>query len=166
MIALSLASVKKPQETKMLKKILSLALSALIINLCGAGRVVAATKEKTGDAAAHSKQSAGGQQTVDAKAVEKIKKKVAEIGTGRKELVRVRLREQGTNVGYISEIAEDHFMLTDSKDGTTTIKVGYGDVKDIRRSRLTADNMKVLGIVSAGLLVVLVIGTLRAASRE
>ncbi|HEX8162954.1 MAG TPA: hypothetical protein VF538_13875 [Pyrinomonadaceae bacterium] len=148
----------------MTKKVLSFALSALLLNLCGAGRVLAATKDKRGGDDATAKRETSGQEAADAKAVEKVKRKVAEIGTGR-ELVAVKLREQGKNVGYISEIAEDHFMLTDSKDGTT-IKVDYADVKSVRRSHLTADNMKVLGIVSVGLMAAVLVGVVVAASRE
>ena len=148
----------------MTKKILSFALSALLLNLCGACRVLAATKDKRDGDAANAKRETSRQEAAAAKAVEKVKKKVAEIGTGR-ELVAVKLREQGKNVGYISEIAEDHFMLTDSKDGVT-IKVGYADVKSIRRSHLTPDSMKVLSIVSVGLMAAVLVGVLVAASRE
>ena len=145
----------------MTKKFLTLALSALLLNLCGAARVHAATKDKARESAA--------QATADAKAAEKIektKKRVAEIGgSGRKELVAVNLREQPKQVGYISEVAEDHFTLTDSKNGVA-LRINYADVTGIRRTRLTADNMKVLSYVGVGLMALFVVGVFVAASRE
>ena len=160
----------------MFKKFLSLVLAVLLTNLCVTARVHAATKDKRdGDALSLKKEAIERLErfgiqlyTVRGdmeKNFEGTLKKVAEIGTGRKELVAVNLREQGKNVGYISEIAEDHFMLTDSKTGTT-IKLDYTEVKGIRRSHLTSDNMKVLGIMSAGLLGALLVAVVVAASRE
>lgn len=150
----------------MTKKFLTLALSALMLNLCGVARVHAATKDKARESAA---SGANAQAAGDAKAAEKIekaKKRVAEIGgSGRKELVAVNLREQPKQVGYISEVAEDHFTLTDSKNGVA-LRINYADVTGIRRTRLTADNMKVLSYVGVGLMALFVVGVFVAASRE
>jgi hypothetical protein len=63
----------------MTKKILSLVLAALLINLCGVGRVSAA----------------GVQEAADAKAAEKVKQTVVKFGAGRKEFVIVKTRDGG-----------------------------------------------------------------------
>ncbi|MDT7541324.1 MAG: hypothetical protein QOE33_1228 [Acidobacteriota bacterium] len=147
------------------KKILSLVLSALLLNLCGASRLLAATQDKRDGDALTTKKIASGQESDDAKSVEKVKRKVAEIGTAKGEFVEVKLRDGSKKIGYISEIADDHFRLTDNKSSTAT-KIAYADVKQIRRTRITSKTINVLGFISAALLGALLIATVHAASRE
>jgi hypothetical protein len=146
------------------KKILSLVLAALLINLCGVGRVHAATKDAgRGDAAATAGGGAGGQKPADAKSVEKIKKQVAVIGSTSKEIIGVRLRDKKAKNGYVSEIADDHFTLID-KVGPTNIS--YADVAKIRRTHLSTKVLNVLGIVGAATLGVMLVAVIVYAPRE
>ena len=144
------------------KKILSLALSALLLNLCVAPGAAAADK-KCADASAA--RAALGQADADAKAVEKIKKKVAEIGTAKREFVHVKLRGGRKELGYISEIAEDHFVFIEPKTGTPA-DISYAQVEGLRRTRLNEKTMTILGITSAALLGVILGVAVYGASRE
>jgi hypothetical protein len=146
------------------KKILSLALAALLINLCGLCRVHAATKDAGRDATpATVDGGTDGQKPADAKSVEKIKKQVAAVGATSKEIVAVKLRDKKAKTGYVSEIADDHFTLVD-KVGATNIS--YADVAKVRRTHLTTKAMSVLGFVSAALLGVMVVAVVVLAPRE
>jgi hypothetical protein len=69
-------------------------------------------------------------QTQDNKNVEKIKTKIAKIGTGEKSKVRVELLNQTKLKGYVSAIDNDSFTVTDKKTGTAT-KVDYAQVKKV-----------------------------------
>jgi hypothetical protein len=146
------------------KKILSLVLVALLINLCGMGRVHAATNDRVREATAATLEGgADGQKPADAKSVEKVKKQVALIGSTSKEIVTVKLRDKKAKTGYVSEIADDHFTLIDK---TSPTNIGYDDVAKIRRTHLTTKTMNVLGIVSAALLGVMVVAVVVLAPRE
>lgn len=146
------------------KKILSLVLAALLINLCGLLSVHAATKGAGRDATAATVEGgAGGQKPADAKSVEKVKKQVALIGATSKEIITVKLRDKKAKTGYVSEIADDHFTLIDK---TSPTSIGYADVAKIRRTHLTTKTMNVLGIVSAALLGVMVVAVVVLAPRE
>ena len=146
------------------KKILSLALAALLLNLCGLSGVHAATKGASRDAAAATADGgADGQKPIDPKKVEKIKQKIAAIGSTSKEVIGVKLRDKNAKSGYVSEIADDHFTLID-KDGPVTIS--YADVKGIQRTHMSTKVMNVVGIVGIGLLATIVVAALVLAPRE
>lgn len=145
-------------------KILSLALAALLINLCGLSRVHAATKGAAGDAAAATAadSAAVGQKPVDPKKVEKIKRQVAAIGSTSKEVIAVRLRDKDVKGGYVSEIADDHFTLIDEKGPVT---ISYADVRGIRRTHMSTKTMNIVGVVAIGMMAVMVVAVL-SSSRE
>jgi hypothetical protein len=146
------------------KKILSLALAALLINLCGMARVHAATKDPVRDATAATVEGGSdGQKPADAKSVEKVKKQIALIGSTSKEIITVKLRDKKAKLGYVSEIADDHFTLIDK---TSPTNIGYADVEKIRRAHLTMKTMNVLGIVGAAFLGVMVVAVVVLAPRE
>ena len=137
------------------KKILSLALAALLINLCGLCRVHAATKGAARNAAAATADSAAvGQKPVDPKKVEKIKQKIAAIGATSKEVIAVKLRDKDVKGGYVSEIADDHFILID-KNGP--VNISYADVKGIQRTHMSTKTMNIVGIVGIGVMVLMVV---------
>ena len=146
------------------RKILSLALAALLINLCGLCRVHAATKgaARAAAAAAIADGAADGQKPADPKKVEKIKQQVAVIGTS-KEIIVVKLRGKPGTSGYVSEIADDHFTLIDK---TGPVKISYAEVKGIRRTHLSTKAMNVLGFVGVALLGAMVVAVVVLAPRE
>jgi hypothetical protein len=145
------------------KKILSLALAALLINLCGLCRVHAATKGAARAAAAATADgTAVGQKPADPKKVEKIKQQIAAIGATSKEVIAVKLRGKPGTGGYVSEIADDHFTLIDK---TGPVNISYADVKGIRRTHMSTKTMNIVGIVGIGVLAVMVVAVL-SSSRE
>ncbi len=104
----------------MLKKCLSLVLIGLLVNLIDLGPALAFT-------------GAGDKSPVP---VEEIKEKIAKRGTGKKARVTVTLQD-GTKVkGYVSQAAEDSFVVADSKTGQTTI-VAYRDVAQVKGKGLS-----------------------------
>jgi hypothetical protein len=145
------------------KKVLSLVLAALLLNICGLGRVHAATKGAArGAAAAAADGAAVGQKPVDPKKVEKIKQQIGAIGSTSKEVIAVKLRDKDVKGGYVSEIADDHFTLID-KTGPVTIS--YADVKGIRRTHMSTKTMNIVGIVGIGMMAVMIVAAL-SSSRE
>jgi hypothetical protein len=140
------------------KKILSLVLSVLVINLCGLCRVHAATKTAMRDATAASVvDGAGGQKPADPKKVEKIKQRIASVGATSKEIIVVKLRGKPGTSGYVSEIADDHFILIDK---TGPVSISYADVKGIERTHLSTKTMNIVGIVGIGVLALLVVAAI------
>lgn len=103
----------------MLRKILVFSLMILVFNLAGGGLVSARTQNDT-----------------TAKSAEKIKTKIAGIGTGEKAKVRVKLRDDTILKGYVSAINEESFTLTNKKNGAAT-NVDYANVKKISHGGLS-----------------------------
>jgi hypothetical protein len=97
----------------MLKKLLPMALAVLVLNFaCGASAL------------------ASGQQDKEAKRSARVKKEIADIGTGTKAKVEVKLRDKTKLAGYVSEIGEDHFAVTDEKSNVATT-VTYAQVEKV-----------------------------------
>lgn len=70
----------------------------------------------------------------DARTVEKVKSKVAKIGTGDKTRVTVR-KKDGTKIkGAISQAGADDFTVRDRKTNATTT-IAYNDVAKVEDNR-------------------------------
>lgn len=105
----------------MLKKVLSLTLVALLLNVAGA----------TG-------ARAGAQVVEQARNVEKVKANVRKLGTGEAARVELKLWDGGRVKGYIREAGEDSFVVADEKTGEARA-VTYADVKAVKgRNSLNA----------------------------
>ena len=125
----------------MIRKALGFALATLVLNLVCFAPAAAGTK-------------AGG----EAKFAAKVKREIARLGTGPEARVEVKLRDKTRVAGYVSEVSEDHFAVTDAKTGTVTV-VPYPQVRQAKGNNLTT-NQRIaigLGITAAVLLLVLVI---------
>ena len=92
----------------------------------------------------------------DAKSAAKFRKKVAEIGTGPRAQVLVKLYDGVKVRGHISEIADDHFTVTDKKSGA--VQVQYEQVKSLKETYIPKW-MKVSGWVALGIMVPLIVST-------
>jgi ABC-type dipeptide/oligopeptide/nickel transport system permease component len=97
----------------MFKKLFSLALASLLLNLMCAAPVTARRSQDT-----------------DAKRVAQVKAAVAKLGTGPKARLEVRLRDKAKLKGYVSETREDRFLIADTKTGALT-EVIYSDVEKV-----------------------------------
>ncbi|HEX8492629.1 MAG TPA: hypothetical protein VF658_07300 [Pyrinomonadaceae bacterium] len=139
----------------MSKRLLSLSLAALLINLTGLSTPYAvAAQERERAGAAEKVNAGGGKQEKEAKSAAKVKEKVAEIGTGPRAKVEVKLRAGAKVKGYISEIASDSFTVVDKKTGAQTM--AYSDVKSVKNQYIPKW-MKISALVAMGLLVPVII---------
>ena len=111
----------------MCKRLFLVALAGLVLNLtCGAPVSARAAQDK------------------EAKRSAKVKKEIADIGTGTRAKVEVKLRDKTKLAGYVSEIGEDHFAVTDEKTNVATT-VTYAQVEKVRPAPSLKDAVKDLG---------------------
>lgn len=122
----------------MSKKYIGLAAIGLILNLAFSGLVFA--------------------QDSETKTAQKIKIKVAEIGTGGKT-VEVKFKDKTKIKGYLTEIREDSFVLVGEKNGASTV-ISYNQVRSVQPK--LPISRKVGLAVAAGLLAFGIIGTIVA----
>ncbi len=105
----------------MLTKLLSLALAGLLAH--AVGFVTPRPVGAAGDS--------------DALFAAKVKAEVAKLGAGSNARVKVRLRDKTKLEGYVSEVAEEHFVVTDSKTGKA-VTVSYSEVEKVKGNNLSA----------------------------
>jgi len=96
-----------------MSKIIVVVLTILVVNLGVFGSI--GTNERTNDLA-------------------KIKREVAKIGTGPDAKIDVKLKDGTKLKGYVSEIGNEHFIITDLKTGKET-SVPYPQVKTAKAHR-------------------------------
>lgn len=65
-----------------------------------------------------------------------VKAGIAHLGTGTSSRVRVVLYDKTKYHGYITEIAEDHFVIADAKTGAMA-PIAYPEVKGIKGNNLS-----------------------------
>jgi hypothetical protein len=75
--------------------------------------------------------SAATKEEKEAKQVAKIKQKVAKMGIGEKAVIRVELKGKEKSMkGYVSEVGEENFSVTNSKTKEIT-QVAYREVVSV-----------------------------------
>ena len=104
----------------MVKKFLSLALVALLMQMASAQSAYASTKAGK-----------------EARFTEKVKAGIATLGVGPEARVKVKLRNKTNLEGYVSEVGEDYFMVTDAETGVAT-PVPYPQVKQVKGNNLSS----------------------------
>lgn len=95
-------------------------------------------------------------QNAETGAAEKIKIKVAKLGTVGK-LNKVEFKDKSTIKGYITEIKDDYFVLVNKKNGTST-NISYAQVQNVGRTFTAAQKIGLSA--AAGLLAFGIIGTI------
>ena len=118
----------------MSKKIVSLALAALLVVCSSSGYAQTAA------------------QSEEAKAAAKVKAKIEKTGEG--ERVALTLRDGAKLKGSVSEIADDHFTLVDKAGGETPVR--YAEIRSVQ-TPFNARPLKLTALVIAGVLAPLVI---------
>ena len=103
----------------MLRKLVTVLLVALMMNLAGARLAYAESKEEK-----------------QARFVEKVKANVLKLGTGESARVKVKLRDQTKLEGYISDADPETFTVTNRKTGIATT-VAYPQVKSVQGNNLS-----------------------------
>lgn len=101
-----------------MKKPLVLVLVGLLIG-CGCARGVSAQS-----------QAASSTQHKETKHARNIRDLISKLGVGPDALVELKLRDNAKLKGYVSEYAEDHFIVTDRATGVTTT-VKYEEVEKV-----------------------------------
>jgi hypothetical protein len=130
----------------MFRTFLSLALAGLLIQGWPVAAVVAAqTKD-------------------DAQAVEKVRLKVAKLGTGDKARATVRMKDGRKIKGFISQAGANDFTVRDRKTGDPTL-IPYRDVIKVEdnRGNNVLRNALLVGIGAGATVLVIVIAFTNAA---
>lgn len=124
----------------MSKRILSLALAALMLNVVGMKPVYADSKAEK-----------------EARFAEKVKKEINKLGTGEETRVEVKLRDTRKLKGYIGETGDEGFSVVDAKTGAAT-KVLYPQVQKVKGNNLSTGAKIAIGLgVVVAILTILLI---------
>ena len=103
----------------MSKKLLSLVLVGLLLNIVGVIPAYASSKEDT-----------------RARFAEKVKEGISKLGTGPEARVEVKLRDGRKLKGYISATGENNFVIVDAKSGAAST-IPYPQVKQVTGNNLS-----------------------------
>ncbi len=85
----------------------------------------------------------------------KVKLGIEKLGSGRDTRVEVKLRDKTRLKGYISEISENEFVVTDVKTGASN-KVAYAEVKQIKGNNMSTGAKIAIGVAVAVGLILLI----------
>ena len=119
----------------MFRKLTTLLLVALIVNLAGVRLAYAESREEK-----------------QARYAEKIKANVLKLGTGESTRVKVKLRDKAKLEGYISDAGPENFTITDRKTGVATT-VAYPQVKSVQGNNLSTGAKIAIGVgIAAGII--------------
>jgi hypothetical protein len=87
---------------------------------------------------------------------QKVKTEISKLGVGRDARVEVKLQDKTKLAGYISEVKDESFNLTDPKtSGTTT--VAYADVTQVKGHNLSTGAKIAIGVGIGVAIVVIVL---------
>ena len=123
----------------MFKKLLSLSLVALLINLAGVTPVYAVSKEEK-----------------QARFAEKVKASVLKFGTGEAARVKIKLRDKTKLAGYISAADGEGFTVIDSKTGMATT-IAYPQVKSVQGHNLSTGAKIAIGVGIAAAIIFIIL---------
>ena len=123
----------------MLRKLMTLLLVALVMNLAGVRLAYADSKEEK-----------------QARFAEKIKANVFKLGTGESVRVKVKLRDQAKLEGYISDAGAEAFTVTNRKTGMATT-VAYPQVKSIQGNNLSTGAKIAIGVGIAATVIFIIL---------
>ena len=112
----------------MIKKVISLALAGLLINLAGVGPAYADSNEEN-----------------QLRFAEKVKASVMKLGTGEEARVKIQLRDKTKLEGYISDAHGEGFTVTNTKSGMAT-QVTYPQVKSVKGNNLSTGAKVAIGV--------------------
>jgi hypothetical protein len=77
-----------------------------------------------------------------------VKAGISELGTGASSRVRVVLDDKTRYDGYVTEIADDHFVVADARTGATA-PIAYREVKGIKGHNLSKGASIGIGVAVA-----------------
>ena len=97
-----------------MRKYVSIILMGLVFSMASAGQTLAQSSSKD-----------------EAKALEKIKAKIAKLGVGEKARAQIKLRNGEKIKGFVSSAGPDDFAFTE-RDSGKTATVAYADVIEVK----------------------------------
>ena len=77
---------------------------------------------------------------------EKVKARIAKLGTGPGARIELRLRDLTKVKGYVTYVDEDQFVVVEEQTGVTT-RLAYGQVVQIKGENLNKDKQIAIGLV-------------------
>ncbi|HKY43071.1 MAG TPA: hypothetical protein VJM50_08240 [Pyrinomonadaceae bacterium] len=123
----------------MFKKLLSISLVALLINLTAMTPAYAASKEEK-----------------KARFAEKVKANVLKVGTGEAARIKIKLRDKTKVAGYVSSADDEGFTVIDSKTGTATT-IAYAQVKSVQGHNLSTGAKIAIGVGIAAAIIFIIL---------
>ena len=122
----------------MFKKLLSMSLVVLLLNLAWMPPVNAATKEEK-----------------QARFALKVKESVLKFGTGQSARVKVKLHDKTKLQGYISAADAERFTVTDATGMATTVT--YPQVKSVQGNNLSTGAKIAIGVGIAATVIFIIL---------
>ena len=113
----------------MFKQYLTVILAVFVINLSFGGRALAETPK----------------ETKAAKHAAKVKTNIAKLGTGKDAKIMVKLKDGTKLKGYVSQINETSFVVTNEVTGVET-EVPYPNAKQVRGNNLAKGYKIAIGV--------------------
>lgn len=80
-----------------------------------------------------------------AKQEARVKQSILKLGVGRDARIAVRLKDKTQLVGFISEVGESSFVMTDAKAGTSRV-LAYSDVAHAKGHNLSTGAKIAIGV--------------------
>jgi hypothetical protein len=92
-------------------------------------------------------QTANGGTNGDKQArfAEKVKAGISQLGTGENARIELKLSDKTKLKGYVSEVADDHFVVIDKKTGAAT-NVAYTQVQTVKGNNLSTGGKIAIGL--------------------
>ena len=112
----------------MFKKYLTLTLTFLILNLSLSSVAFAETKSEK-----------------EAKFAQKVKAQIAKLGSGTEAKVEVKLKDGTKLKGYVSNIGEESFSVTNDKTGAVS-EIPYPQAKQVKGNNLATGWKIAIGV--------------------
>lgn len=85
---------------------------------------------------------------------QKVKTEISKLGVGRESRVELRLQDKRKLTGYISEVKDDSFVVTEVKTGMAT-SVDYADVSKVKGHNLSTGAKIAIGVGIGAAIVVI-----------
>ena len=87
----------------------------------------------------------------------KVKSGIEKVGSGRDTRIEVKLRDKTRLKGYVSEIGETDFVVTDAKTGASN-RVAYANVAQVKGNNMSTGAKIGIGIgIGVGLTILVVL---------
>lgn len=91
----------------------------------------------------------------EARLAEKVKAGIAKLGAGTESRVKLTLKNKTKLAGYVSEVADESFVVTDLKSGHAN-NVAYADVAQVQGNNLTTRTKIIIAAaIVAGVIITL-----------